>query len=105
VPYITAPESALIERLVAAGLPGTGSCVQRTFNRPAGSICDIDGRIVPADDDKPETVKRRITGLSRADRATDATIATRQADRSDGAQPIEQVAEVLVDALKSKQIL
>ena len=58
------------------------------------------------DDDKAETVKRRILVYMK-DTSPLIAFYTRQGKliKVDGAQPIEQVTQLLVDALKSKSII
>jgi adenylate kinase len=109
VPYITAPESALIERLSGRWTCRAQGHVYNQFSNPPREpgICDIDGsELFQRDDDKPETVKRRIQVYLEQT----APLVAHYRDQGrlievNGAQPIEQVAQVLVDALKSKQII
>jgi adenylate kinase len=109
VPYITAPESALVERLSGRWTcRGQGHVYNEHFNPPREpGICDIDGsELFQRDDDKPETVKRRIQVY--LEQTAPLVAHYRNQGRLievNGAQPIEQVAQVLEDALKSKQIL
>jgi adenylate kinase len=109
VPYITAPESALIERLSGrwtCRAQGHVNNQQSSPPRQAG-ICDIDGsELFQRDDDKPETVKRRIQVYLEQTAPLVAYYREQgKLVQVNGAQPIDRVAKVLVDALKSKQIL
>ena len=69
--------------------------------------CDIDGsELYQRDDDKPETVKRRIQVY--LEQTAPLVAYYREQGRLvqiNGSQPIEIVADLLVDALKSKKIL
>jgi adenylate kinase len=109
VPYITAPESALIERLSGRWTCRSQAHIYNEHSNPPrrAGICDIDGsELFQRDDDKPETVKRRIQVY--LEQTAPLVAYYREQGKLvevNGAQPIEQVAEVLVDALKSKQIL
>ena len=109
VPYITAPEPDLIKRLGGRWTcRAQGHVYNEHFNPPREpGTCDIDGsELFQRDDDKPETVKRRIQVY--LDQTAPLVAHYRDQGRLievNGAQPIEQVAQVLVDALKSKQIL
>jgi adenylate kinase len=109
VPFITASEEVLVERLGGRwSCRSQGHVYHEKFNPPAKSgICDLDGsELYQRDDDKAETVKRRILVYMK-DTSPLIAFYTRQGKliKIDGAQPIEQVTEVLVDALKSKKII
>lgn len=109
VPYITAPEQTLIERLSGRWTcRAHGHVYNETFNPPATpGVCDIDGsELFQRDDDKAETVKRRIQVY--LEQTAPLVAYYREQGRLvqvNGAWPIEQVANALVDALKSKMIL
>jgi adenylate kinase len=63
VPYITASEEALIERLSGRwSCRAQGHVYHEMFNPPKNAgLCDIDGsELYQREDDKSETVKRRI---------------------------------------------
>jgi adenylate kinase len=109
VPYITAPESALIERLSGRWTCRAQAHIYNEHSNPPrrAGICDIDGsELFQRDDDKPETVKRRIQVYLEQTAPLVAFYHEQgKLVEVNGAQPIEQVAEVLVDALKNKQIL
>jgi adenylate kinase len=109
VPFITAAEEVLVERLGGRwSCRSQGHVYHEKFNPPKKSgICDLDGsELYQRDDDKAETVKRRILVYMK-DTSPLIAFYTRQGKliKIDGAQPIEQVTEVLVDALKSKKII
>ena len=109
VPFITAEEEVLIERLSGRWSCRTqGHVYHEKYNPPkTPGICDLDGsELYQRDDDKAETVKRRILVYMK-DTSPLIAYYTRQGKlvKIDGAQPIEQVTQVLVDALKSKNIL
>ena len=109
VPFITASEEVLVERLGGRwSCRSQGHVYHEKFNPPKKSgICDLDGsELYQRDDDKAETVKRRILVYMK-DTSPLIAFYTRQGKliKIDGAQPIEQVTEVLVDALKSKKII
>ena len=109
VPFITAAEEVLVERLSGRwSCRSQGHVYHEKFNPPkTPGICDLDGsELFQRDDDKAETVKRRILVYMK-DTSPLIAFYTRQGKliKIDGAQPIEQVTEVLVDALKSKNII
>lgn len=109
VPYITAPESALIERLSGRWTcRAQGHVYNQQFSPPREpGICDVDGsELFQRDDDKSETVKRRIQVYLEQTAPLVAYYREQgKLVQVNGAQPIERVARVLVDALKSKQII
>jgi len=109
VPYITAPETVLIERLSGRWTcRAHGHVYNERFNPPAqAGVCDIDAsELFQRDDDKSETVKRRIQVY--LEQTAPLVAYYREQGRLvqvNGAQPIDLVTTVLVDALKSKKIL
>jgi adenylate kinase len=104
VPYITASEATLVERLGGRWTcRAQGHVFHEKFNpaKKAG-ICDFDGsELYQRDDDKAETVTRRIQVYFAQ---TAPLIAYyREAGRLfevDGAQPIEKVTVDLLTVLK-----
>jgi len=63
VPYISVPAPILVERLSGRWTcRAEGHIYHTTFNPPVQpGICDVDGsELYQRDDDKPETVSRRI---------------------------------------------
>ena len=63
VPYITAPDEVLVERLSGRWTcRANGHIFHTMFNPPANEgVCDIDdSELYQREDDKPETVKNRI---------------------------------------------
>lgn len=109
VPYITAPEAVLIERLSGRWTcRAHGHVYNEQFNPPrSAGVCDIDGsELFQRDDDKSETVKRRIQVY--LEQTAPLVAYYREQGRLvqvNGAQPIETVTAVLEAALKSKNIL
>jgi adenylate kinase len=109
VPYITAPETVLIERLSGRWTcRAHGHVYNERFNPPLEpGVCDLDGsELFQRDDDKSETVKRRIQVY--LEQTAPLVAYYREQGRLvqvNGAQPIELVTKLLVDALKSKKIL
>jgi adenylate kinase len=109
VPFITAAEEVLVDRLSGRwSCRAQGHVYHEKFNPPkTPGICDLDGsELYQRDDDKAETVKRRILVYMK-DTSPLIAFYTRQGKltKVDGAQPIEQVTQLLVDALKSKNII
>jgi adenylate kinase len=109
VPFITADEEVLVERLSGRwSCRGQGHVYHEKFNPPKlPGICDLDGsELYQRDDDKVETVKRRIL-IYMKDTSPLIAYYTRQGKliKVDGAQPIEHVTELLVDALESRNII
>jgi len=104
VPYITASEATLVERLGGRWTcRAQGHVFHEKFNpsKQAG-VCDFDGsELYQRDDDKAETVKRRIQVYFSQ---TAPLIAYyRESGRLfevDGAQPIEKVTADLLAVLK-----
>ena len=109
VPYITAPESVLIARLSGRWTCRANGHVYNEQSNPprVAGHCDIDGsELFQRDDDKAETVKRRIQVY--LEQTAPLVAYYREQGRLvqiNGSQPIEIVAEVLVDALKSRNML
>jgi adenylate kinase len=104
VPYISAAESILVER--ASGrwtCRANGHIYHEKFNPPkeAGK-CDIDGsELYQRDDDKVETVTRRIqVYLEQTAPLVDYYRQHGKLVEIDGTQPVEKVTEVLLSALK-----
>lgn len=103
VPLITAPAEALIRR--AGGrltCRAAGHIYHETFHPPqiAGK-CDIDGsELYQRDDDKPETVKRRIDiYLEQTAPLVDFYRTEGKLVEIDGTQPIEDVTNALLSAV------
>jgi len=107
VPYITAPDEVLVERLSGRWTcRAHGHVFHTLFNPPQqDGVCDMDGsELYQRDDDKVETVKKRIKVYLKK---TAPLIAYyREAGKLveiNGAQPIEAVTKDLLDALKDKE--
>jgi adenylate kinase len=104
VPYITAVESVLIERISGRWTcRANGHVYHEKFSPPkeAGK-CDIDGsEIYQRDDDKIETVTRRIkVYLEQTAPLVDYYRRRGKLVEIDGTQPVEKVTELLLSALK-----
>jgi adenylate kinase len=104
VPYITASEEALVERISGRWTcRAQGHIYHQKFNPPKQSgICDLDGsELYQRDDDKPETVRKRIQVY--AEETMPLVEYYRKAGKIievDGMQPVEKVTESLLAALK-----
>ncbi len=108
VPYICVPEEILIERLAGRWTcRKTGHVFHEKYNPPHQSgICDIDGsELYQREDDKTETVKRRIRVY------TEQTQPLIEYYRQhgvlaevDGKKPIEQVTHDLLSVLQGNGI-
>jgi len=103
VPYITASEATLIERLGGRWTcKAQGHVFHAKYNPPQkAGVCDLDGsQLYQRDDDKPETVARRIQVYFRQT----APLIAYYRERGllcevDGAQPIEKVTSDLLAVL------
>jgi adenylate kinase len=103
VPYITASEATLIERLSGRWTcKAQGHVFHEKYNPPKKpGICDLDGsELYQRDDDKAETVTRRIQVYF----AQTAPLIVYYRERGvlsevDGAQPIEKVSADLLAVL------
>jgi len=107
VPFITADENILIQRLSGRWTcRAQGHIFHNVFNPPQqDGFCDLDGsELYQRDDDKAETVKRRIQVYQEQ---TAPLIAYyREQGRLveiNGEQPIEVVTKLLAVALESSQ--
>jgi adenylate kinase len=105
VPYITAEEDVLVERLSARlTCREKGHTFNARTNPPKDDMkCDFDGSdLYQRDDDKPETVKRRIDVYLEQT----SPLISHYRDHGklveiNGMQPIDQVTEDLMAALKN----
>jgi adenylate kinase len=107
VPFVNADKEVLIERLSGRWTcRANGHVFHEKFNPPKEpGVCDLDGsELYQRDDDKVETIKRRIQVYSEQ---TAPLIAYyREAGKLieiDGAQPIEQVTTALMKAISKKK--
>jgi adenylate kinase len=107
VPFITADKAVLVERLSGRWTcRASGHVFHALFNPPKqDGVCDLDGsELYQRDDDKVETVTRRIQVYTEQ---TAPLIAYyREAGKLieiDGAQPIEQVTAALMKAISKKK--
>ncbi|MFZ5855793.1 MAG: adenylate kinase [Chloroflexota bacterium] len=104
VPYITAPERVLVERLSGRWTCRAQGHVYHDKNNPPkqAMVCDIDGsELYQRDDDKSETVVRRIQVYLEQT----APLITYYRSRGtlveiDGTQNIEKVTKAFMSALK-----
>jgi adenylate kinase len=105
VPYIKVPEDVLVERLTGRWTcRAEGHVFHEKFNPPQKvGICDFDGsELYQRDDDKAETVKRRI----RVYLEQTMPLINYYQDQDklleiDGTQSIEKVGKDLMDALSA----
>jgi adenylate kinase len=105
VPYIKVPEDVLVERLTGRWTcRAEGHVFHEKFNPPQkAGICDFDGsQLYQRDDDKAETVKRRI----RVYLEQTMPLINYYQERGklleiDGTQSIDKVAKDLLDALSA----
>ena len=106
VPFITAPQAVLIERLAGRWTCRSGHVYHGKFNPPKqAGICDIDGsELYQRDDDKAETVKHRIEVYIKQ---TMPLIEYYQSQgvlvEINGSAPIEEVSKQLLSAFKPVQ--
>ncbi len=105
VPFITAPQNILVERLSGRWTcRANGHIFNEKFNPPKEhGKCDFDGsELYQRDDDKAETVKRRIEVYMEQ---TSPLISYYRDHRKlievDGMQSIDQVTRTLLDALRN----
>lgn len=104
VPYITAPETTLVERLSGRWTcRATGHVFHEKNNPPKQSlVCDFDGsELYQRDDDKSETVVRRIQVYLEQTAPLIAYYRERgRLAEISGARPIAEVTRDLLAALK-----
>lgn len=104
VPYITAAESILVER--ASGrwtCKAQGHIYHEKFNPPKqAGVCDIDGsEVYQREDDKAEVVSKRIrVYFDQTMPLVEHYQAVGKLIKIDGTQPVEQVTNELLAALK-----
>ena len=104
VPYICVPDAVLIERLAGRWTcRQAGHVFHEKYNPPKKTgICDIDGsELYQREDDKTETVKRRIrVYLEQTQPLIDYYQQHGVLVEVDGTQPIEQVTQDLLLVLQ-----
>jgi adenylate kinase len=104
VPYITAAESILIERICGRWTcRAQGHIYHQEFNMPKQpGICDYDGsELYQRNDDTKETVAKRIhVYLDQTLPLVEYYQKRGKLIEIDGAQPVEKVTEVLIAELK-----
>lgn len=105
VPYITAPETVLVERTGGRWTcRDHGHIYHEKFSPPKkDGICDIDGsELYQRDDDKVETVTKRIrVYLEQTMPLVEYYRKLGKLLEIDGTQAVEQVTKVLLTALKN----
>ena len=104
VPYITAAEAVLIERISGRfTCRASGHIYHEKFNPPAKiGVCDVDGsQLYQRDDDKKETVTKRIhVYLDQTIPLVDYYRNMGRLIEINGDQAVEQVTQKLLSALK-----
>lgn len=103
VPYITASEEALVDRISGRRTcRAQGHIYHVKFNLPKkDGICDIDGsELYQRDDDKPETVRKRFRVFEQTLPLVEYYRKAGKIIEVDGMQPVEQITEILLAALK-----
>lgn len=104
VPYISVPEEVLIERLSGRlTCRAQGHIYHRVNNPPKkAGVCDEDGsELYQRDDDKPETVARRIrVYFEQTSPLIDYYRTAGLLVEIDGTQPIDQVTAALLAAIR-----
>jgi adenylate kinase len=107
VPYICVPEDTLIERLAGRWTcRQAGHIYHEKYNPPRiPRVCDIDGsELYQREDDKKETVKRRIhVYLEQTQPLIDYYRQHQVLVEINGEQPIEQVTKDLLQALEGNR--
>lgn len=106
VPYISVPADVLIARLSGRWTcRAQGHIYHAQYNPPkVAGICDEDGsELYQREDDKPETVERRIrVYLEQTSPLIEHYRQTGLLVEVDGTQPIEQVTRELLAAIQGK---
>ena len=104
VPFITGEEDVLVERLSNRWTCRANGHIFNQQSNPSqeNGVCDIDGsELYQRDDDKAETVKRRIQVYLEQTSPLISYYRTRgKLIEIDGMQTIEQVTDALVSALQ-----
>lgn len=104
VPYIKVPEDELVERLSGRlTCRAAGHVFHKKYNPPREpGICDVDGsELYQREDDKPETVKRRIrVYLDQTQPLIDYYYERGLLIEINGNHPIEEVTAELLNALE-----
>lgn len=106
VPYITADEKVLVERTSGRWTcRAQGHIYHEKFSPPKqAGICDVDGsEVYQRDDDKIETVTKRIkVYFEQTMPLVEYYKKSGKLIEVNGAQPVEQVTKILLDALKKQ---
>ncbi len=107
VPYISVPAEVLIERLGGRWTcPTCGKVYHEIYNPPkTPGVCDLDGTpLIQRDDDKPETVERRIrVYMNQTAPLIDYYRSKGLLVEVDGTKSIEEVSKEILTAIKKKQ--
>ena len=106
VPYITADESILVERVGGRWTcRANGHIYHEKFNPPLKpGVCDVDGsELYQRDDDKAETITNRIrVYLAQTAPLVDYYRTRGTLVEIDGSSPVEQVSENLLIAVRKQ---
>lgn len=106
VPYITADEGILVERIGGRWTcRANGHIYHEKFNPPRKpGVCDVDGsELYQRDDDKAETITNRIrVYLAQTAPLVDYYRARGTLVEIDGSSPVEQVSENLLIAVRKQ---
>ena len=104
VPYISVPSEVLVERLSGRWTcRAQGHVYHQMYNPPKqAGVCDLDGsELYQREDDKPETVKRRIeVYLEQTSPLIEYYRQEGLLVELDGTQPIENVTELLLAEIR-----
>ena len=104
VPYISVPSEVLVERLSGRWTcRAQGHVYHQMYNPPRqAGVCDLDGSaLYQREDDKPETVKRRIeVYLEQTSPLIEYYREKGLLVELDGTQPIENVTELLLAEIR-----
>jgi adenylate kinase len=107
VPYISVPAGVLIERLGGRWTcPSCGRVYHEKFNPPQKEgVCDVDGgKLIQRDDDKAETVERRIrVYMEQTAPLIDYYRQKGLLVEVDGEQGIDEVSKDILKAIKKEQ--
>lgn len=104
VPYISVPAEILIERLGGRWTcPSCGRVYHEKYNPPqSAGVCDLDGtKLIQRDDDKAETVERRIrVYMEQTSPLIEYYREQGLLVEFDGTQSIDDVSKEILEAIK-----
>ncbi len=104
VPYISVPAEVLIERLGGRWTcPACGKVYHEKYNPPqTAGVCDADGaKLIQRDDDKAETVERRIhVYMDQTSPLIEYYRGKNLLAEVDGTQSIDEVSKEILAAIK-----